>query len=228
MQVRVNQPGFRVQSLVVVTSLTDAKRYTKHAIAELYHKRWLAELDMDVLRCKSSKMVRKEIWMCLAAYNLIRHSMLQAATESNRSPRQLSFTAAMQKIAACSAKASALTPSCWTSWHSTIAARPTTFFPKRTSLRRFSRFFDRVGSPLMTDLELSFDGLEVEDVFFKGEQVIVYGRYTGHGPKTIKLSGYVGGTRKTFEYTLDFPEYSADNRHSFVPQLWRAKRWTIT
>ena len=80
----------------------------------------------------------------------------------------------------------------------------------------------------MTDLELSFDGLEVEDVFFKGEQVIVYGRYTGHGPKTIKLSGYVGGTRKTFEYTLDFPEYSADNRHSFVPQLWRAKRWTIT
>ena len=61
MQVRVNQPGFRVQSLAVVTSLTDAKRYTKHAIAALYHKRWLAELDMDVLRCKSSKMVRKEI-----------------------------------------------------------------------------------------------------------------------------------------------------------------------
>jgi len=46
-------------------------------------------------------MVRKEIWMCLLAYNLIRRSMLQAATESNRSPRQLIFTAAIQKIAAC-------------------------------------------------------------------------------------------------------------------------------
>ena len=108
--VRVDQPGFRVESLVVVTSLTDAKTYTKHDIGELYHKRWLAELDiraikitlgMDVLRCKSPEMVRKELWTCLLAYNLIRRSMLQAAADSDRSPRQLSFTAAMQKIAAC-------------------------------------------------------------------------------------------------------------------------------
>ena len=109
-QVRVNQKGFRVESLVVVTSLTDANRYTSDDIAELYHQRWLAELDiraikitldMDVLRCKSPEMVRKEIWTCLPAYNLIRRTMLQAAAESDRSPRQLSFTAAMQKIAAC-------------------------------------------------------------------------------------------------------------------------------
>ena len=46
-------------------------------------------------------MVHKEIWTCLLAYNLIRRTMLQAAAESDRSPRQLSFTAAMQKIAAC-------------------------------------------------------------------------------------------------------------------------------
>ncbi len=109
-KVHVTQPGFRIESLVVVTTLTDAKTYTKHDIAELYHKRWLVELDIraikitldiDVLRCKSPAMVRKEIWTCLLAYNLIRRSMLQAAAESDRSPRQLSFTAAMQKIAAC-------------------------------------------------------------------------------------------------------------------------------
>ena len=45
-----------------------------------------------------------------------------------------------------------------------------------------------------------------------------------HGPKTIKLAGYVGGTRKTFEYTLDFPEYSADDRNSFVPRLWAGQK----
>ena len=39
--------------------------------------------------------------MCLLAYNLIRRVMLQAASQSDLSPRQLSFTAAMQKIAAC-------------------------------------------------------------------------------------------------------------------------------
>jgi putative transposase len=45
-------------------------------------------------------MVRKEIWTCLLAYNLIRKAMLEAAHEAHLSPRQLSFTTAMQTIAA--------------------------------------------------------------------------------------------------------------------------------
>jgi hypothetical protein len=45
-------------------------------------------------------MVEKEIWTCLLAYNLIRQTMLQAALAQKCSPRQLSFTAALQKIAA--------------------------------------------------------------------------------------------------------------------------------
>ena len=108
-QVQVNQPGFRVESLVVVTTLTEADVYTRDDIAELYHKRWLVELDlrsikisldMDMLRCKSPEMVRREIWTCLLAYNLIRKTMLESALQAGRSPRQLSFAAAMQKIAA--------------------------------------------------------------------------------------------------------------------------------
>jgi putative transposase len=108
-QVQVHQPGFRVDMLVVVTTLTDADQYTHEDIAELYHQRWLVELDirsiksslgMDILRCQSPELVRKEIWVCLLAYNLIRKTMLQAALLSELSPRQLSFTAALQKIAA--------------------------------------------------------------------------------------------------------------------------------
>jgi len=107
--VQVNQPGFRVESLVVVTTLTNADAYSRDDLAELYHRRWLVELDiraikislgMDVLRCKSPEMVRREIWTCLLAYNLIRKAMLEAAVQAGRSPRQLSFTAALQKIAA--------------------------------------------------------------------------------------------------------------------------------
>lgn len=106
---QIDQPGFRTDALVVVTTLTDAKEYTKADIAELYHQRWLIELDiraikitlrMDVLRCKTPYMVHREIWTCLLAYNLIRQTMLEAALKSERSPRQLSFTAALQKIAA--------------------------------------------------------------------------------------------------------------------------------
>jgi putative transposase len=108
-QVHVNQPGFRTESLVVVSTLTDARSYTREDLAELYHKRWLAELDiraikislgMDVLRCRTPQMVRREIWVSLLAYNLIRQTILEAAKQSGCSPRQLSFTAAMQKIAA--------------------------------------------------------------------------------------------------------------------------------
>jgi hypothetical protein len=109
MQVQVSQPGFRVESLIVVTTLLDATDYSKDDVAELYHQRWLVELDiraikismgMDVLRCRSPEMVRREMWTCLLAYNLIRQSMLEAALRAERSPRELSFTAALQKIAA--------------------------------------------------------------------------------------------------------------------------------
>jgi len=107
--VQVDRPGFRSESLVVVTTLCDARKYASKEIAELYRGRWLAELDiraikitldMDVLRCKTPEMVRREVWTHLLAYNLIRRSILQSAQAAGCSPRELSFTAAMQSIAA--------------------------------------------------------------------------------------------------------------------------------
>jgi putative transposase len=108
-QVRIGQPGFRTKSLTVVTTLADAGEYNQDDIAELYRRRWVAELDirsikitlgMDVLRCKTPEMVRKEMWTCLLAYNLIRQTMLQSAQKSGRLPRELSFAATVQTIAA--------------------------------------------------------------------------------------------------------------------------------
>jgi putative transposase len=109
LHVRVSEPGYRTESLMVVTTLLDAEDYSKDDVAELYHQRWLVELDirtikismgMDGLRCQSPEMVRREIWTCLLAYNLIRQTVLEAALPTERSPRELSFTAALQKIAA--------------------------------------------------------------------------------------------------------------------------------
>jgi hypothetical protein len=108
-KVHVDEPGFRTDSFVVVTTLTDPAAYAKREIAELYHSRWLAELDirlikiglaLDILRCKTPERVRKELWTGLLAYNLIRQTILQSASESGLSPRQLSFTAALQSVAA--------------------------------------------------------------------------------------------------------------------------------
>ncbi len=107
--VNIHQPGFRTESLEIVTTLTDSEEYSIEEIAELYRRRWLVELDirsikctmgMDVLRCKTPEMVQKEIWTCLLAYNLIRQKMLQAALEKDISPREMSFTNALQVVAA--------------------------------------------------------------------------------------------------------------------------------
>ena len=107
--VQVNHPGYRVASLVVVTTLTDARRYSAADLGSLYGCRWLAETDilaikasmgLDVMRCKTPAMVRKELWTGLLAYNLLRRSLLQAAQAVGRAPQHLSFSAVLQTTAA--------------------------------------------------------------------------------------------------------------------------------
>jgi hypothetical protein len=108
-RVRVEQPGFRVRSLVVATTLLDAEEFTKEDLARLYRARWNAELDlrslkqtlqMDVLRCKTPELVRKEIWTHILAYNLIRTIAAQAATRHGIEPRTISFKGAVQALEA--------------------------------------------------------------------------------------------------------------------------------
>ena len=104
--------------------------------------------------------------------------------------------------------------------------------PEENITEKISKFFDRVGSPIMTNLELSFEGLEVKDVFprkiadvYKGEQVILYGRYTGHGEKKVKLTGMVDGKKQTYEYTLRIPGvHRGRQKRLRPPTLGRAEK----
>jgi hypothetical protein len=105
--VTVSQPGFRTQQVVVVTSLVDARDYPKAQVAAAYRARWHAELDlraikqvmaMEILRCKTPGMVRKEIWMHLLAYNLLRTLLADAAQTVGVAPRELSFKGALQTL----------------------------------------------------------------------------------------------------------------------------------
>src|SRR5438105_4187524 len=108
-RVRVLQPGFRARSIVVVTTLLDPRQATKEDLSELYRARWNAELDlrsiksamqMSELRGKTPELVRKEVWAHVLAYNLIRTVMAQAAGRHGVPPRSISFTGAMQTVAA--------------------------------------------------------------------------------------------------------------------------------
>jgi hypothetical protein len=53
---------------------------------------------MDVLRCKTPDMVRKEIWCHMLAYNLLRGTMVESAKRTDSLPRQLSVKGAMQAV----------------------------------------------------------------------------------------------------------------------------------
>jgi Transposase DDE domain len=108
-RVRIQQPGFRCRSMVVVSTLLDAEEVTAGDLAELYRARWNAELDlrslkqtlqMDILRCKTPELVRKEIWTHILAYNLVRTIMAQAAVKHSVEPRTISFKGAIQTLEA--------------------------------------------------------------------------------------------------------------------------------
>ena len=92
---------------MVATTLLSAEHYGVAELAGLYCLRWDAEINlrslktmmhMDVLRCLTPEMVRKEIWAHLLAYNLIRTTIAQAALQHGKHPRQISFTRAMRTL----------------------------------------------------------------------------------------------------------------------------------
>ena len=93
-------PGFRTEQVSLITTLLDTTTYSTLDIVGLYGKRWDVELDlrhlkttlgMDILRCKTPSMVRKEIYVFLLAYNLLRTLMWSAGTTYNTPPLRLSL-----------------------------------------------------------------------------------------------------------------------------------------
>ena len=106
---RVGQPGFRTRWVTVVTTLLNPEQASMVELAALYRARWNNELDlrsikvtlqMDMLRCKTPELVRKEIWTHALAYNLIRTVMAQAAAREDVPPRSISFKATLQVLEA--------------------------------------------------------------------------------------------------------------------------------
>jgi len=104
---QVTVPGRRTETLIVVTSLIDPQTYPQEDIAQLYGYRWSAELDirdikqtlgLDHARCKTPDMVRRELWVTLLAYNLIRKLIATAAALHGKQPRQVGFTLACQTV----------------------------------------------------------------------------------------------------------------------------------
>jgi Ca-activated chloride channel family protein len=95
---------------------------------------------------------------------------------------------------------------------------------------KVSSFFSKINAPVLTEVKLNFSGdVRVSRIYpsplpdlYRGEQLIVAGRYTGGGDATVVIEGTVNGALKTFRYNVKFP--ARDTENDFIPRLWAMRR----
>jgi len=103
----VEAPGFRTRTVLLATTLVDPVKYPAEEIRRLYGERWNVELhfaqlkttlSLDVLRCQSPEMIRKELQIHLIAYNLVR-SLMQRASHIHHKPLdRISFKGSLDTV----------------------------------------------------------------------------------------------------------------------------------
>src|SRR5437667_5117297 len=95
---------------------------------------------------------------------------------------------------------------------------------------KVSNFYTRIKEPALTNLKLDLGGgvhtskmypADLPDLF-KGDQLVVAGRYSGAGDVEAKLTGNVGGREQTFSYKLHFDDRKTTD--DYVPRLWATRR----
>ncbi|NEZ56911.1 transposase [Adonisia turfae] len=92
----------------MVTTLQDPKWYPKAKLADLYQLHWEAAevnlrhlkttLGMELLAAKTPEMVRKDLWVHLLAYNLLRSLMLQTNKYTTVKTPRLSLQGTRQQF----------------------------------------------------------------------------------------------------------------------------------
>src|SRR5262245_6780219 len=91
------------------------------------------------------------------------------------------------------------------------------------------RFYERVRSPLLTDISVDWNGLPVADVYpkrlpdlFSARPLFITGRYTGAADGAIRLRGKTAGGEFQREIRVDLPE--TEPRHDALASVWARAR----
>jgi uncharacterized protein YegL len=94
---------------------------------------------------------------------------------------------------------------------------------------KIARFFDKLSSPVMTDVRINYVGFRPTDVYpkklpnlFKGGQLLLTGRYQAQGSQAIQLIGKVEGKEVILTDELSFAQVQKENE--FVPRIWANRK----
>jgi len=102
-----------------------------------------------------------------------------------------------------------------------------------------SRLYNKISSPVMTDVAVSFDfdevavekgppvtriyPREVNDLF-EGEQLVLVARYKKTGLAKVVITGKVGKSKEKLDFPAALVEKSPDQSYAFVEKLWAMRR----
>jgi Ca-activated chloride channel family protein len=95
---------------------------------------------------------------------------------------------------------------------------------------KVSSFFTKIKDPVLANLKLTFPGDIRATQFYpnplpnlyRGEQLVLVGRYSGQGSGKVTIEGTVNGEVRKFSESAVFPEQTDD--HDFIPRLWATRR----
>ena len=90
---------------------------------------------------------------------------------------------------------------------------------------KLMEFTSKVSHEAMHDIELKITGVQTRDLtpqvtktLYRGEQLTVFGHYTGSGVAQVTLKVKVSGERKTYQANFNLPQQ--DLRNPEIERLW--------
>jgi len=95
---------------------------------------------------------------------------------------------------------------------------------------KVSNFFAKIKEPVLADPTIKFTGdVRVTKLYpsplpdlFRGDQLLLVGRYSGKGDSAVVLEGSADGKKQKFTYEVSFPRNADD--HEFIRRLWATRR----
>ena len=94
---------------------------------------------------------------------------------------------------------------------------------------KVSALYQKVSKPALTDVKLSWEGLDVVEVFprpvpdlFHGSELSLYGRFEAAGKGKLVVTGKSGSRSLRFEYPVELPKEAA--RNSFLARHWASQK----
>ncbi len=90
-------------------------------------------------------------------------------------------------------------------------------------------FYASISQPVLTDLEFDFGDVVANRAYpavmpdvYKGQRLVITGRYRGVGEQTLTVTGRIGGEERNLELPIDFT--AEDTEHPWVARMWAKRR----